>query len=307
MTISSVELNSAYEYCQRLARHHYENFPVASLLLPKRLRQPISVIYAFARTADDIADEGDASDQQRLQALADYQQQLIAIEQGHYQGQSPVFIALNDVIARYQLPIQLFYDLLSAFTQDVSQQRYQTDADILDYCRRSANPVGRLLLHLGSETSQQQLEQSDAICTALQLINFYQDIKQDLLENDRLYLPLDDLIQAGLTEYDLNVPNTTRMASIFREKYLFIHTLLLKNLSLGESVGGRLGWEIRTIILAGLMTLKKLSAQKNDHLTARPRLSKLLLFSAASAALWPPVYRQSCQVMLKQVIKYNTR
>ena len=167
MTISSVELNSAYEYCQRLARHHYENFPVASLLLPKRLRQPISVIYAFARTADDIADEGDASDQQRLQALTDYQQQLVAIEQGLYQGQSPVFIALNDVIARYQLPIQLFYDLLSAFTQDVSQQRYQTDADILDYCRRSANPVGRLLLHLDSETSQQQLEQSDAICTPI--------------------------------------------------------------------------------------------------------------------------------------------
>lgn len=307
MTISSSELKSAYEYCQRLARLHYENFPVASLLLPKRLRQPIYVIYAFARTADDIADEGDANDQQRLQALACYKQQLTSIEQGHYQGQSLIFIALNDVIARYHLPIQLFYDLLSAFTQDVSQRRYQTDAGILDYCRRSANPIGRLLLHLDNETSQQHLEQSDAICTALQLINFYQDIKQDLLENDRLYLPLDYLTQAGLTEYDINDHDTTRMAAIFREKYLFVHTLLHENAQLGESVGGRLGWEIRTITIAGLMTLKKLSAQKDDNLTARPRLSKWLLFSAASAALWLPLYRRSCQVMLKQVTRYNTR
>jgi squalene synthase HpnC len=305
--INSIELNSAYDYCQQLAQSHYENFPVASLLLPKRLRQPISVIYAFARTADDIADEGNASDQQRLQALTDYQQQLAAIEQGRYQGQSPIFIALNDVIAHYQLPIQLFYDLLSAFSQDVSQQRYQTDAEVLDYCRRSANPVGRLLLHLGDETSQRQLEQSDAICTALQLINFYQDIKQDLLENDRLYLPLDDLSQAGFTEYDLNNQNTTKMAAIFREKYLSVHDLLLNNTQLGESVRGRLGWEIRTITLAGLMTLKKLSAQQNDNLTARPRLSKWRLFSAASTALWPPLYRQSCQLMLKQIAKYNAR
>jgi squalene synthase HpnC len=305
--ISSSELNSAYGYCQRLARRHYENFPVASLLLPKRLRQPISVIYAFARTADDIADEGDANNQQRLQALADYQQQLAAIEQGSYQGQSPVFIALNDVIARYQLPLQLFYDLLSAFTQDVSQQRYQTDDEVLDYCRRSANPIGRLLLHLGDETSQQQLEQSDAVCTALQLINFYQDLKQDLLENDRLYLPLGDLTQAGLTEYDLKTENTLEIAPIFRKKYLSVHNLLVENTHLGESVNGRLGWEIRTITLAGLFTLKKLSAQNDHNLVSRPRLSKWLLFSLTCAALWSPFYRQTCQVTLKQILKYNAR
>ena len=184
----STKLISAHRYCQHLAKSHYENFPVASIILPKHIQQSVFVIYAFARTADDIADEGSATMADRMQALLEYEKQLNNIEQGADLSQPPLFIALSDVVYSQHLPIQLFHDLLSAFKQDISQGRYQSDDDILDYCRRSANPIGRLLLHLGGEKSMQQLQQSDALCTALQLINFYQDVKQDLYENNRLYL-----------------------------------------------------------------------------------------------------------------------
>tara|TARA_R110002111_G_scaffold239520_2_gene301193 strand:- start:411 stop:1331 length:921 start_codon:yes stop_codon:yes gene_type:complete len=299
------KLTDAYRYCQQFAQSHYENFPVASLLLPKHLRQPISVIYAFARTADDIADEGDANNQQRLEALTNYQQQLDLIKENHAGKQSLIFLALTDVITRHQLPLTPFYDLLSAFKQDVVQNRYQTQHDVIEYCKRSANPIGQLLLSLNGDTSTQQFIHANAICTALQLLNFYQDIEQDWHENNRLYLPLDELAQYGLNERDLMKGDTTAFAPLIRDKYRDIATLFIHHLNLGEMIPGRLGWEIRTITLMGILTLKALSAQTDNHLTSRPRLSTKIRFIVGTKALIKPIYRQTCQDILNQVLKDN--
>ena len=301
----STKLISAHRYCQHLAKSHYENFPVASIILPKYLQQSIFVIYAFARTADDIADEGSATNADRMQALLEYEKQLNNIEQGADLNQPPLFIALSDVIYSQQLPIQLFHDLLTAFKQDISQGRYQSDDDILDYCRRSANPIGRLLLHLGGEKSMQQLQQSDALCTALQLINFYQDVKQDLYENNRLYLSLKSLALVGITEHNIDITNTSKIAPLLRERYLFTNSLLMSAINLGAEINGRMGWEIRTITLAGLLTLKKLSLQNNNNLTSRPRLTKYNILMVASLSFFTPVYRHTFLYIIKHIIKLN--
>jgi len=301
----STKLISAHRYCQHLAKSHYENFPVASIILPKYLQQSIFVIYAFARTADDIADEGSATMADRMQALLEYEKQLNNIEQGADLSQPPLFIALSDVIYSQQLPIQLFHDLLTAFKQDISQGRYQSDDDILDYCRRSANPIGRLLLHLGGEKSMQQLQQSDALCTALQLINFYQDVKQDLYENNRLYLSLKSLALVGITEHNIDITNTSKIAPLLRERYLFTNSLLMSAINLGAEINGRMGWEIRTITLAGLLTLKKLSLQNNNNLTSRPRLTKYNILMVASLSFFTPVYRHTFLYIIKHIIKLN--
>ena len=301
----STKLISAHRYCQHLAKSHYENFPVASIILPKHIQQSVFVIYAFARTADDIADEGSATKADRMQALLEYEKQLNNIEQGADLSQPPLFIALSDVVYSQQLPIQLFHDLLTAFKQDISQGRYQSDDDILDYCRRSANPIGRLLLHLGGEKSMQQLQQSDALCTALQLINFYQDVKQDLYENNRLYLSLKSLALVGITEHNLDITNTSKIAPLLRERYLFTNSLLMSAINLGAEINGRMGWEIRTITLAGLLTLKKLSLQNNNNLTSRPRLTKYNILMVASLSFFTPVYRHTFLYIIKHIIKLN--
>lgn len=301
----STKLISAHRYCQHLAKSHYENFPVASIILPKHIQQSVFVIYAFARTADDIADEGSATNADRMQALLEYEKQLNNIEQGADLSQPPLFIALSDVVYSQQLPIQLFHDLLTAFKQDISQGRYQSDDDILDYCRRSANPIGRLLLHLGGEKSMQQLQQSDALCTALQLINFYQDVKQDLYENNRLYLSLKSLALVGITEHNIDITNTSKIAPLLRERYLFTNSLLMSAINLGAEINGRMGWEIRTITLAGLLTLKKLSLQNNNNLTSRPRLTKYNILMVASLSFFTPVYRHTFLYIIKHIIKLN--
>ncbi|MFP5443297.1 MAG: squalene synthase HpnC, partial [Betaproteobacteria bacterium] len=199
---------------------HYENFPVASLLCPPHLRQPIAAIYGFARTADDIADEGDALAAARLADLAAYHADLMAVAQG--QPPSPrwasVFLPLQAVLRSHQLPVPLLADLLSAFVQDVDKTRdhagYTTRSELLDYCRRSANPVGRLLLHLYGVDGAQALRESDAICTALQLINFWQDLSVDI-PRGRFYLPDDDCATHGVTRAMLQAlqptPQTTAL------------------------------------------------------------------------------------------------
>ncbi len=277
MMKADVELAKAYDYCQNLAKSHYENFPVASILLPKRLRQPISVIYAFARTADDFADEGDASQQTRLKQLNEYSQALFQISEHDYQGSNPIFIALADVIQKHYLPIELFESLLSAFKQDVIKSRYANFDEVLDYCTRSADPVGRLLLYLNGSPTNTQLAQSDAVCTALQLINFYQDIVQDYTEQDRIYIPQDELAQAGLFESDLVKPETNKIAPLIRSLYQRTQQLILQGSPLGANLKGRMGWEVRAMILGGLTTLHQLNQQSDRGLLTRPRLSKLTL------------------------------
>lgn len=257
-----------------MAVEHYENFPVASLLLPAPLREPVAAIYGFARSADDFADEGDLSPGQRSALLAGYQAELDAIERGA-PTQHPVFLRLRPVIAHYNLPLQLFRDLLDAFQQDVVKQRYADFAELLDYCRRSADPVGRLLLHLFGQATAQNLTRSDAICSALQLINHWQDVGIDAVkgETGRIYLPQDDLARFGVSEETIH----RRTASAdFRQLLRFqvdrARALMLAGAPLGWDLPGRIGLEIRAIAAGGLRILDKIEAIDYDVFNQRPKL-----------------------------------
>lgn len=266
------DIEAAYAFCLRQARQHYENFPVASFALPKRLRRPVAVIYAFARTADDFADEGDASSAMRLARLEDYRAKLTLCAQGHSQ-EDQVFVALSDVLRRHGLPVQLFHDLLTAFTMDVTTQRYGTFDDVLHYCRHSANPVGRLLLHLYGCTSEAQLAQSDAVCTSLQLINFWQDIGQDYDENNRIYVPLQDMARLGVTEkHFVGKVTDAAMRSLMDFQIERARSLMYSGAPLGRNLPGRLGLELRLTIEGGLSILQALQRHPQDAF-ARPRLT----------------------------------
>src|SRR5262249_30150958 len=168
---------------------HYENFPVASLLLPASLRRPVSVIYRFARSADDFADEGDLPPAARLALLDGYRQELDRLKSGT-QPVAPLFQELRSVVLARGLPLAPFYDLLDAFSQDVRKLRYESFAEVMDYCRRSADPIGRLMLHLYGTSNTANIASSDSVCSALQLINFWQDVEVDFRKN-RVYLPQD--------------------------------------------------------------------------------------------------------------------
>ena len=267
-------IDTAYQYCLNMARHHYENFPVANGLLPKHLRRPIAAIYAFARSADDFADEGQATVAQRLQQLEEYTSQLKAIEQ-HQMPASPIFIALQDTITRHQLPVQLFHDLLYAFKQDVTTHRYATYKDVLFYCQHSANPVGRLILHLYNAASEANLRQSDAICTALQLINFYQDLAQDYSENNRIYIPQEDWQRFGITEQHFQQQCTDNaMRKMMRFEYQRTRELFASGQPLGLSLKGRIGFNMRAIYLGGMCVLQQLQ-NNTGNVFRRPRLGKL--------------------------------
>lgn len=279
------KLIDAYKFCLNMAQSHYENFPVASVLLPQKLRLPISVIYAFSRTADDFADEGDLAQETRLEQLDDYSKALSEIKNQDYSGKNPIFIALADVIKKHDLPISLFNDLLSAFKQDVVKNRYANFEEVLDYCNRSANPVGRLLLHLNGEPKDEQLEQSDAVCSALQLINFYQDIVQDYTEQNRIYIPQDELTQAELTESDLVKPDSQKIAPLIRSLYQRAQHLMLKGYPLGATLTGRMGWEVRAMTLGGITTLGLLIQQDDNKLLQRPRLDKTTLLKLLTISL----------------------
>lgn len=268
-----MRLVDAYQQCETLTRSHYENFPVASRLLPRPQRQAVAVIYAFARQADDFADEGEHSIEERLALLDGYTEKLYAIEQGIVL-EEPLFIALEDVISRFDLPFSLFHDLLSAFRQDVTKTRYADFTEVLDYCRRSANPVGRLLLHLHGAASEENLQRSDRICSALQLINFMQDIAQDLEENDRIYLPQDEMVDFGVTIDDLRQHSQNQaMLALVDHQLARIRAMMGQGAPLGHALTGRFGLEIRLITEAGISTLRKLESHQGNPWT-RPRLHR---------------------------------
>jgi squalene synthase HpnC len=267
---------------------HYENFPVASLLCPPRLRPAVAAIYWFARTADDIADEGEASPARRLQDLAAYRADLAAVADGQ-PASGPwagVFSALGPVIDQFQLPLPLLTDLLSAFEQDVVKQRYATEAELIDYCRRSANPVGRLLLHLYGVHDAASLAQSDDICTALQLINFWQDLSVDI-PRGRIYLPHEAWARHGvdlnqLLEREIN-PHTTQLvaASVHSAR-----ARMLKGSALAKTVPGRAGWELRLVMQGGLRILDKIEAINFATLRQRPKLNAWDITVMVWRALW---------------------
>lgn len=267
------DLKAAYRHCVALAAAHYENFPVASRLLPRRLREPIAVIYAFARTADDYADEGNHTPAERLTLLDQYRAQFDATL-ADTPTADPVLIALRDVITRHKLPPQLFYDLLTAFRSDVTTLRYANFDQLLDYCRCSANPVGRLLLHLYGAASPANLRMSDAVCSALQLINFYQDLAQDIDENNRIYIPLDELVRFSVTEDDLRLHRDgAALRALLDYQIGRARSMMLSGAPLGNILRGRIGFELRLIILGGLCVLDRLQ-QRRDTVFARPRLKR---------------------------------
>jgi phytoene synthase len=245
---------------------HYENFPVASLLLPAALRHPVEVIYRFARSADDFADEGSDPAEIRLQKLQRYREQLDA-------PREPLFHEIGKIVREHELPLEPFRDLLDAFAQDVTKKRYASYAEVLDYCRRSANPVGRLLLHLFKRTTESNLRQSDAICTALQLINFWQDVEVDYTRDDRVYLPQDDLARFGVTESHLKtraVDDSWRALMAFQVQRA--RKLMLDGAPLGHALPGRIGLEIRATVQGGLRILEKIERNGYDVFRRRPVL-----------------------------------
>ena len=260
-----------------MAVDHYENFPVASVLLPAPLREPVAAIYGFARSADDFADEGELLPQQRNALLAGYQAELDAIER-HEATQHPVFLRLRPVIVRYGLPLQLFRDLLDAFTQDVVKDRYADFAELMDYCRRSADPVGRLLLHLFGHATAENLSRSDAICSALQLINHWQDVGIDAAKgaNGRIYLPQDEMARFGVSDGDvLRRVASADFQSLLRFQVDRARALMLAGAPLGWDLPGRIGLEIRAIVAGGLRILDKIEAVDYDVFGHRPQLQPL--------------------------------
>jgi squalene synthase HpnC len=255
----------------RVPIDHYENFPVASVLLPAALRRPIEVIYRFARSADDFADEGTLPDRERLMLLAAYGDELRMIERGE-PSRIALFQELAVVIRRHQLPLQLFHDLLSAFAQDVSKKRYADYTEVLDYCRRSANPVGRLLLVLYNAATPQNLKQSDHICSALQIINFLQDIAIDYAAG-RIYMPQDELARFGIDESLLASGNVTPAWHNFMTFQINrTRRSLLDGAPLGRALKGRIGLEMRMIIAGGDRILGKIAAVGGDVFRRRPVL-----------------------------------
>ena len=264
-------LDQAYAECQALARRHYENFPVGTWLLPRSMRRPVTVIYAFARTADDLADEDDLAAPERLAGLKKLADMLDSITAGTTQNDC-LGRALADVINRHQLPIQLFHDLLDAFRQDVSKTRYENFGEVMEYCRRSANPIGRLLLRLHGDTDARHLAYSDAICSALQLINFYQDLHQDYIENGRIYIPRDELKRFGVQEDQFREQRTDlALQRLMQLQYERAQRLLRSGAPLVKSVPGRFGFELRLIVLGGQNILQQLMRNPQNAF-ARPRL-----------------------------------
>jgi phytoene synthase len=253
---------------------HYENFPVASVLLPSCLREPVEAIYAFARSADDIADEGDAQPAERLAGLAAYQRELDVIEAGGMPV-DPMFARLARNVREWNLPIQLLRDLLDAFAQDVVKKRYADFFEVLDYCRRSANPVGRLLLHLYNEASEENLRRSDLICSALQIINFWQDVGVDW-RKDRVYLPQDSLARFDVSEAQIAAGTVdSSFRALMRYEVQRARTMMRDGAPLATALPGRVGWELRLVVQGGLRILERIEAVNYDVFQHRPVLGKL--------------------------------
>src|SRR5262245_12132696 len=265
----------AFGYCERMARAHYENFPVGSLLAPKDRRKHVYSVYAFARTADDFADEGyedgEMTESRRLAALDDWERKL----EDCYRGRAdhPVFIALAETVRELRAPIQLFRDLLSAFKQDVVKRRYADFDEVLDYCARSANPVGRLILLLFDYREESLTGLSDCVCTALQLTNFWQDVEVDI-RKDRIYLPQNDMARFGVGVDDLLEKRfSSSYAALLKFQVERTWELFNRGKSLPNLVSGRLAVELRLTWLGGTRILERIEEMGYDTLNARPKIS----------------------------------
>lgn len=283
--IDKIEVEKAYQFCETIARQHYENFPVASFFLPKKIRRAITVIYAFARKADDISDEGLLSSEERLSQLGEYWGSLKAVttvieETKKTQKNetmispihNPIFIALQDILTQYpDLPTELFFDLLCAFKQDVIKNTYENFDEILNYCYYSARPIGQLLLYLTNNATPENLKNSDDICYALQLINFLQDLDSDLHDRNRCYLPQDEMQKCSITIDMLKQhKNTPEIQNLIRNQLIKAEEMLIKGSVLGSHLKGLFGLEIRFIVQGGIAIVKKLKERQTPYI--RPTL-----------------------------------
>ncbi len=265
------DVAGAFRFCAELADRHYENFPVASILLPARLRKHVAVLYAFARIADDFSDEPEHEGFRR-ERLLEWRAQLADV--GRRPPRHPVFLALGETLRELDLPKEPFDDLLSAFLQDTEKSRYETFDEVLDYCRRSANPVGRIVLMIHGHRDEQLFRWSDCICTALQLANFWQDVSVDL-KKDRVYIPQEDFQAHGYSEADLRMGVGNER---FRELMKFQVSRTRSLFEQGKPLPSRLPWplslEIRLTWLGGMQILKLIHKQDFDVLRSRPALKK---------------------------------
>ncbi|MBL0058515.1 MAG: squalene synthase HpnC [Elusimicrobia bacterium] len=260
----------AYDACAKLAREHYENFPVASFWLPKEIRPAVAAVYAFARCADDFADEPGLTAPDRLSRLADWRRRLEACLTDH--RQHPVFWALADVFSRHRLPKAPFENLLTAFEMDVQKARHATFDDLLYYCGRSANPVGEILLRLFGAWTEPMGRWSDAICTGLQLANFWQDVTVDALKG-RLYIPLEDLAARGLSEQAaLQGPATEALRDLMGFQVRRTRTIFAEGRALADQAPAPLRRELRFVWLGGMEILNKIERQGFDVWSRRPSL-----------------------------------
>ncbi|MCX7186530.1 MAG: squalene synthase HpnC [Methylophilales bacterium] len=269
---------SIIDQSQSLASRHYENFPVASVFLPRHLRGPIALIYSFARQADDFADEGDLSIEERLGLLDDFREQLDLL-QAYINPKREFFLVLGKMIRSKKLPLSPFYDLLNAFSQDVVKTRYANYDEVLAYCAQSANPIGRLLLHLYGQASPENIKLSDHLCSALQLINFLQDIADDFKKNadkQRIYLCQDEMAKFGVTEQMIadQVVNAN-WQQLMRFNLDRTSRLLQAGKPLGRILKGRIGFEMRMIIAGGERIICKLDQVNGDIYQHRPTLQPL--------------------------------
>ncbi len=270
-TTPAPSLAEAQAYCRKLARHHYENFPVVTWLLPRRLRQPFYNVYAYCRWADDLGDEvGDAG--RSLELLDWWKQELFACYEGRCRH--PVFVALAETIREHRLPREPFEDLISAFVQDQLVHEYETFDQLLDYCRRSANPVGRILLHLMDAVSLETFASSDAICTGLQLTNFWQDIRRDH-EMGRVYLPREDREHFGYRDDDLQQRRTTpEFLELMQFQVARAREFLDRGALLAGHLSGRVRLDIELFRHGGLAILRKIEQANYRVWDVRPKLTK---------------------------------
>ena len=256
-----------------MTEKHYENFPVASIALPKSVRRPVSLIYAFARQADDFADEGERSPEERIALLNGFRRELESIR-SRKEPETTLFAALSSVISQYGLPLQLFHDLLDAFTQDVGKKRYENFTELVSYCEKSANPVGRLLLILYGADSERNRFYSDKICSSLQLINFLQDVRIDYAM-DRIYLPQDEMRRFGISEHDIasgHAGQSWQALMAFQADRA--RRMMLEGAPLAKVMKGRFSLEMKLIVLGGLAILDKLEKAGWDVFRNRPRLER---------------------------------
>jgi hydroxysqualene synthase len=264
-----LDLARSYRHCRHLAFGHYENFPVASLLLPQPQRDAIAAVYAYARSADDFADEPQFKGQ-REALLKDWMRRLDRPAAGH-----PVFLALHDAMRRWSLPKPLLRNLVKSFLQDLRKKSYKDQRELYAYCRLSADPVGRLVLRVFKAESAANLKDSDAICTALQLANHWQDLGADIRERGRVYLPQDALRRHGVKPAQLRAPQAGwALKAALEEQVGIADALFERGEGLCGRLTGRLGLEIRLTVAGGRRVLQKIRALGFDTLAARPRLGK---------------------------------